>query len=60
MKATELAAKLLEVAATEGDFEVFDNAHFLIESADIATSEPGDFPSDWNMPKRFIQLGTAE
>jgi len=61
MKTSELIKALTEQLAEHGDLDVLmiepnDHSVYAISSAGLEKVKRGDYPKEWNMPKKFIAL----
>lgn len=62
MQLKNLIKTLSAIEQKHGDLWVFfsdPNTHqgpFEVVDANIEVTKPGDYPKDWNMPKKFVHL----
>jgi hypothetical protein len=57
MKLTTLIEKLQKIQAEHGNIEVFDANNFSECFLDVVEPDEDEYPSDWNMPAKFLRIG---
>jgi len=60
MNISETIKRLEEIKVREGDLDLFGASFVEVRSLYVAESKDHDFPDDWNMPKKFIIVGSAD
>ena len=62
MTILELATHLKALYDQHGDIDVLfsgpnhDTDPYAVQSVEVETVSPGDYPRDWNMPRKFVRL----
>jgi len=60
MLISELIKALQHQLKESGDLEVFDANDYLLDESSLEVTEGGDnFPDDWEMPEKFLRIGSS-
>ena len=60
MNITQAIKRFEEIRAQEGDLDLFDANFYEIVTINTSEKEENQFPDDWNMPDKFIQIGSRD
>lgn len=57
-KLSDIIERLKVLEDEHGNLECFDSECHMLKSYDITIENGEDYPTMWNMPKKFVRIGT--
>ena len=60
MNITQVISDLQRIKDEHGEIEVFDVNFFSSCYINVMHAKPGDYPTEWDMPEKFVMIGEAK